>query len=233
MKNRITVILGALTLLLTLHIEANAQLSEEVTKKTPELPGELMVDFGFNLMTGKPGYWSDTHWWRSKSVAIYFVKPFELSKKIEFRPGIGVSLDKLGSKNGDFLGDKYEDVDDDWSYTKAQYSLNYAEIPMEFRFNITGNDHKASPFISVGGMAGIIFDQKTKVKYDLDGKTRKIKEKGDQGTSKLRLGAQARIGWGSFSIFYKQYFTPVFTSRGPLDGEDITYSTIGVSISGF
>ncbi|PIB37223.1 hypothetical protein BFP72_18325 [Reichenbachiella sp. 5M10] len=232
MKKKVTLAFAAFALLLNLSFESSAQLSEEVVKKTPELPGEIVLDFGFNMLTGKPDYWNQVHWWRSKSVALYFIKPFDLSKKVEFRPGIGVSLEKIGSKNGNFLGEMYEDVDDDWDYKKGQYAINYIEIPLEMRFNFMGNDKKSSPYIGLGGMFAYIFDSHTKVKYSESGDTRKIKEKGDLGMTDLRIGLQARIGMGSVNVFYKYYMTPMFTDKGPVDTQDIMYSTVGISISG-
>ena len=80
------------------HFASKGQLSEEVKKVTPELPGEILVDFGFNLINNNPDE-MNMNWWRSKSAAIWFVKPFDLSDKIAFRPGVGVSLEKLGTKD--------------------------------------------------------------------------------------------------------------------------------------
>ncbi|UXP33643.1 PorT family protein [Reichenbachiella agarivorans] len=239
MNKKVTIVLGALALLLTLDFDASAQLSEEVNKKTPELPGEIQVDFGFNMLTGKPDYWNDIHWWRSKSVAIYFVKPFDLSKKMEFRPGIGVSLEKIGSRNANFIDPDgtLTDLGSNIDIIKGQMAFNYIELPIEIRYNMTGNDSKSSPYISVGGMFGYAFETKAKIKYeDKDlGEKAKIKVKGDADfldTPKFRIGLQARVGLGGVSLFYKQYITPVIKENQFADNNKIINHTIGISISG-
>jgi len=71
---------------------ASAQLSEEVVRKTPEIPGVIAIDFGFNLLTGKPGDWNDVNWARSRSVGFYFIKPFDVNDNLELKPKLGMEL---------------------------------------------------------------------------------------------------------------------------------------------
>ncbi|WP_420580071.1 outer membrane beta-barrel protein [Reichenbachiella sp.] len=229
-------------LLLTFSHAGQAQLTEEVKKKTPELPGQIMVDFGFNLTSDTPET-MPYHWWRSKSFGIYFVKPFEFSKKFELRPGIGVSLEKFGHNKNMAVASYQEDINGNVSIEfdtipgsslkKNQFSINYIEIPLEVRFNFNGNEKKDGLFLAVGGSAAIRFDSKTKIKYtDEYGNKMKDKQKNDFGINTIRLGASARLGYRSFSVFYKSYFTNVFSSSGPTGTSDMVYSTIGVSLTG-
>ncbi len=222
------------------HYISKGQLSEEVKKITPEIPGEIAVDFGFNLINNAPDE-MDMNWWRSKSVGIYFIKPFDLSKKMSFRPGIGLSLEKLGTKDPYSVGYIYVDSlqgtalgfrDIPGSTVKSQLSLNFVEIPVEFRYNFRGNDKKGM-YLAVGGAFGFLFDDKTKIKYEVGGETIKEKIKDNFHTSGNRLSAYGRFGIGMFGVFYKWYFTDVFTNSGPPGTEDTSYSTIGISISGF
>ena len=221
------------------HFASKGQLSEEVKKVTPELPGEILVDFGFNLINNAPDE-MDMNWWRSKSVAIWFVKPFDLSNKISFRPGIGVNLEKLGTKDPYSVGYienelgqtvlGYRDIPG--NTVKSQLALNYAEIPIEMRYHFSGND-KNGVYLALGGTFAFLFDDKTKIKYEISRGTIIEKNKDNIQTSKTRLSAYGRIGFGAFGAFYKWYFTDIFTNAGPPGTMETSYSTIGISVSGF
>lgn len=223
---------------------ATAQLSEEVVRKTPEIPGIIAIDFGFNLLTGKPGEWSDVNWARSRSIGFYFIKPFDINENFEFRPSIGFTYDKIGSKNADFL---VEDSDQAVAFSgldestvdviKAQIGYGAIEVPLELRYNIQGNSSKLSPFIGVGVSTAFVFDNKTKVKFQesTSGEKSIIKTTGDADlleTSKFRFIAVGRVGIGPVSIFYKQYLTPVFNGSS-VYSNDINMSTLGITITGF
>lgn len=219
-----------------------AQQTEEVKKKTPELPGQIVVDFGFNSVSDNPSN-LPYHWWRSKSLGIYFVKSYEFLNKFEFRPGLGVSLEKLGhAKNMDiFTYGEGADGTDTLGFAtvlgsglkKNQLAVNYIELPVEVRFNFSGNEKKDGVFLAIGGSAAYRIESHTKLKYsDEFGNKMKAKQKNDFGLSRLRLGAQGRLGYRSFSVFYKTYFTKVFGSSGPTGTADMVYSTIGISLSG-
>ncbi|MCV9388622.1 outer membrane beta-barrel protein [Reichenbachiella ulvae] len=239
MKNKITILLGIVTMLLTINFNASAQLSEEVVKRTPELPGELMIDFGFNLLTNKPSHWDQTHWFRSKSFAVYFVHPLDVTEKLEVRPAIGMSFDKIGSKNANFYAIDPDNpvvlIPENADVIKAQVAISNIEIPIEIRYNFSGNSDRTSPFIGLGPVAAFTYETKLKVKYEDGGEKYKVKSKGDADfldTPKFRLGAHARLGWGQFAFFYKYYFNPVFKDSG-FDGTGETMmSTVGISITG-
>lgn len=229
-------------LLLMSSYTVEAQLTEEVKKKTPELPGQIMVDFGFNATRDTPAT-MPYHWWRSKSLGIYFVKSFELSKKIEFRPGIGVSLEKFGHNKNMAVFNYQEDASGIVSLEfdtipgsdlkKNQIAVNYFEAPVEVRFNFSGNEKKDGIFLAIGGSAAYRFESHTKIKYtDEYGNKMKDKQKNDFGLNKIRLGAYGRLGYRSLSVFYKTYFTNVFNSSGPTGTADMVYSTIGISLTG-
>lgn len=229
-------------LLMTISHNSSAQLTEEIKKKTPELPGQIMLDFGFNSTSGTPDN-MPYHWWRSKSVGLYFIKSFEFAKKFELRPGIGVNLEKFGHSKNMEVFTYAEDADGlktlvfdsiaGGSLKKNQLAVNYIDIPVEVRFNFSGNEKKDGFFLAVGGSAAYRFESHTKIKYtDAFGNKMKDKQKNDFGLNKVRLGASARLGYRSFSFFYKTYFTNLFSSDGPTGTADITYTTIGISLTG-
>lgn len=228
-------------LLITSQV-ALGQLTEEVKKKTPELPGQIMVDFGFNTVSENPSV-LPYHWWRSKSLGIYFVKSYEFMNKFEFRPGLGISFEKFGHADNMRVFAYGEDADgtDSLGFAqvlggglkKNQLAVNYIEIPVEVRFNFNGNEKKDGLFLAVGGSAAFRLESHTKLKYtDEFGKKMKTKQKNDFGLNTIRLGAHGRLGYRSFSLFYKTYFTNMFSSNGPNGTADMLYTTIGVSLTG-
>ncbi|MEO9965868.1 MAG: outer membrane beta-barrel protein [Reichenbachiella sp.] len=221
---------------------AQAQLTEEVKKKTPELPGQIVADFGFNSVVNRT---TDVpyHWWRSKSLGLYFVKSYDFMKKFELRPGLGVSFEKFGHADNMNVFAYGEDIDgtDSLGFTtvlgsdlkKNQLAVHYIEMPLEVRFNFSGNEKKDGLFLAVGGSAAFRIESHTKLKYtDEFGNKVKDKKKNDFGLNRFRLGASGRLGYRSFSIFYKTYFTNMFSSSGPNGTADMLQSTIGVSLSG-
>ncbi len=241
MMKKIIFALFAVLLLTAGHI-SKAQLTEEVKKKTPDLPGQIMLDFGFNSTTDAPSN-LPYHWWRSKSVGLYFVKSFEFSKKLEFRPGIGLNLEKFGhSKNMEVFTYGEDAIGTDTlgfstvlggSLKKNQLAVNYIEVPLEIRINFNGNEKKDGIFLALGGSAAYRFESHTKLKYsDEFGNKMKAKQKNDFGLEKIRLGAYGRIGYRNLGIFYKTYFTNLFSENGPTGTANMLYSTIGISLTG-
>jgi len=221
---------------------AKAQLTEEIKKKTPELPGQIMLDFGFNLISGAPSN-LPYHWWRSKSIGLYFVKSFEISNKFELRPGIGVSLEKFGHKKNMKVFGYVEDPDGNvlldydsiagGGLKKNELAVRYIDLPVEVRFNFNGNDRKDGLFLAIGGSAAYRIDSRTKIKYhDAFGNKIKDIKKNDFGLKRIRLGAYGRLGYRSVSAFYKVYFTDMFSGSGPTGTASMQYSTIGISITG-
>lgn len=229
-----------------------AQLSEEVEKITPEFPGEVQIDFGFNTSRGKTKELNYS-WWRSRSFSAYFIKPVELAPSISFRPGIGVSLEKLGQQDRWTIVNVLDSVQQEGSesqtyfqetrydsiggtgisdFRKSQIAINHVEIPLEFRYHFGGRE-KDKFFLGIGGSVAMVFESHTKVKYAKFGEMYKEKRKDDIGLSRFRYSAFGRLGVGNFGLFYKWHFHNVFTSGGPEGSQDLGYSTIGVSLSGF
>ena len=87
MKNKFSILLSTTLLLTLFSLNLSAQLTEEVKKKTPDLPGQLMIDFGFNLVMNEPAE-MPYNWFRSKSlgsVIRYFPYQFAIFLKVVLR----------------------------------------------------------------------------------------------------------------------------------------------------
>ena len=215
--------------------------AQTAKKKIPDIPGEIMIDFGFNLATDNSQY-MPYNWFRSKSFGAYFVKPIDVGKKLSFRPGIGVSLEKFGHASNPYVMThlKGKSTPDSLGFQKVagsikknQLAVNYIDIPLEFRYYFTGNNKDGGLFLAVGGSFAWLFESHTKIQYtDTFGLEKQVKDRTDFRQTKLRMGALGRLGYKSFSLFYKMYFTNMFLANGPEGARDMKYFTIGISFTG-
>lgn len=256
-----------LILLLTYCSElAIAQDEEKSKNAVPDLPGIILIDFGFNFFKDSPSN-LDIGWFKSKSFGVYYMRTFKLGKKMTFNPAIGINFEKYGFSNDVTIGYPLESLgspatpavpatDDadaiaalpavpnsygdlsilDISYlnqvNKSQLAMNYLDIPIQFRYFLKDNSVKGGAFIALGGIVSLLWESHTKVKFKDGGRDITEKRRDDFQQTKLRYGMQARFGFGSFNLFYKQYFSSLFKGTGPVGATDITTSTIGFSISG-
>ncbi|MFY0651676.1 MAG: outer membrane beta-barrel protein [Cyclobacteriaceae bacterium] len=234
------------------------QKSDKDKKETPDLPGIILVDFGFNFQKDAPSE-MDINWFKSKSFGIYYMRTFELGKKLTFNPAVGINFEKYGFSNDVTIGYptltlaqeanpdadppvfqapatygelSVIDLSNGRNVSKSQMAMNYLDIPLQLRYNFKGNDKKGGMYVAIGCMASLLLESHTKVKYKEAGRDQTIKRRDDFQQSTLRYGLQGRFGFGSFNFFYKQYFSNVFNGKGPAGTSDITTSTFGISVSG-
>jgi len=226
-------------------------------KKTarPNIPGTFMIDLGVNQAINPPKTWSQG-WWGSRTVNVYYQYSFRFGRsKFSLNPGIGLSMERWKFKDNATLIDTVE-LD---SYPDGlaslnqveQYNLlspkriypeladksmliaNYIEMPIEIRFDTKPEDIARSFNIAIGGRIGYLYDSFTKVKYDNNGETVKVKYKQNYGLNSLRYGIYTRIGVGSFTLFSFYNISDLFEKgKGPLGASFNTF-TYGISINGF
>lgn len=231
--------LFGISLLLLFTISAvYAQLGDPRERpKQPDLKGDLLLDFGFTLMSDQPDE-LPSHFWGSNSVGIYYIQRFRISDHFSFYPGVGFTFDKYSfSKNNTWLrssdGTISLDSLDGINLTKNKLVVNYLEIPLEFRIHPLGTVNGEGWFIGLGAVGGLRMGAHTKTKYILDDETHKEKLYNDFGLSQFRYGFQARFGFKTFHLFYKYYMSDLFSDRGEFEDYNPGASTIGITFSGF
>lgn len=233
------------------------------TKKRPNIPGSIILDFGLNGTQGAPDLWRQTLI-GSHSVNIYYQYPLRFGRSnFSFNPGIGFSLERFRWKTNVVLTDpteatgsqveKYEFANAERIYgnpRKLILANNYLEIPLEIRFDSKPEDVSRSFNVALGVRGGWMIDSYEKIKYKEDGQTKKLKDKQDFGLTKLRYGLYTRVGMGGFNIFAFYNLTPLFQKNmGPYNqgsisdggvingsttsGTTMTTFTIGLSLNGF
>ncbi|MEP0368814.1 MAG: outer membrane beta-barrel protein [Cyclobacteriaceae bacterium] len=204
----------------------------------PDLEGEIMLDYGFSFWDKKyeelPAKVIG-----SNTVALYYVRRFEINKNFSFNPAVGVSFDKYAfSGNQTWTYDASSnsvslDSLGSVNLTKNKLVASYFEVPLEIRYHPLGTVDGEGWFIGVGGVAGLRMSSHTKIKFDANSETYKEKTYANFDLNGFRYGLQFRFGFRNIHFFYKTYLNDVF--KKGFDGTDRVprASTIGINISGF
>ena len=201
---------------------------------SPDFPGSLVIEFGFNFLSDNPDQ-MELGFFGSKAFNVYYMYEFRLGNSaFSFNPGFGVGLEKYSFDNDVTLGlgengTVMSPLPEDWDVKKTKLAANYFDIPLELRFHLNKDNFRKSFKIGIGGKAGVLFDAHTKVKYELDGDTKIIKDKESFDLSRFRYGVQGRIGIGGFNLFYYQELSELFKDgKGP---EATTASPFKIGLS--
>lgn len=227
---------------------SNAVIAQEDTKKgRPDIPGTLLMDFGFNFMNDAPSS-MDTKFFGSKTFNLYYQYDIPLGEsKFSFHPGIGIGVDKYHfenlvtlnhrqNTNGDYVTviDTLTNLFPNASqFAKSKLASTYLDIPVEFRFHTNPYDKSRSFKVGIGGRVGLRLGSHTKVKYTEDGNTIKFKNNQNFDMNNIRYGTTVRVGIAWFNLFYYHNFSELFKSgKGP-EGTKATSYTIGLTIAGF
>ena len=219
--------------------EAGTNSSTTSTQETyqPNLRGSLLFGVGFNFLSNAPGPFEISPW-RSKSVNLYYLYEIPLgNSRFAFNPGFGLGLEKYQFKNNTILTyhnqvegfpstgpvlvmDTVSNVlGANYSYSKNRLAANYLDIPLEFSFASNRSNPKAGLKLAVGGKVGVLFSSHTKIKYlAAADEKRTVKMQQQWGLNRLRYGAHARIGYGSFNLYFEYQLSPLFNNEfdGPL-----------------
>ncbi len=198
----------------------------------PDIPGEVMVDIGFNSWTVTPDT-LDRKGWASKSIGIYYSKRYEISNKFSFYPGIGLGIEKMGFESSvSFIDSADYFMNLPFTgITKNKLAFTYLDIPVELRFHPMGTEDGEGLFVSIGGMVGLKMGAHTKWKYDEGNGNKVIKETGKFNLETFRYGYQVRFGFKGVHLFFKKYLSDAF--KEPIQGASPTMKTIGINVTGF
>ncbi len=239
-------ILGVLLIVLT----SNAVIAQEDTKKDkPNIPGTLLIDFGFSFLSNAPAS-MDTKFFGSKTFNLHYQYDIPIGdSKFSLHPGVGVSIDKYSFDNDVTITRLVNPVDTTYNtsieplaslfpfasdFKKSKLTTTYLDIPLEVRFHTNPDDKSRSFKVGLGGRIGFRINSQSKIKYTEDGNTIKVKNNQSFDMNTIRYGATARIGISWFNLFYYHNFSDLFQSgKGPTSDTAITNYTIGLTIAGF
>ncbi len=204
------------------------------------IPGYFIMDFGVSTLfdTPKP---MNLKVWGSWSFNLSYLGNIDLNKKLKFLPGVSLAVDNYIFKNDvslfrgkNVLGEDkvgFYELEKD-KIIKSKFSVTYIDIPLELHY--IPNPTKKGLRFALGGKVGIPVSGATKVRYKDDGANFIDKTKNNFFVSKVRYGALARIGYGSFYLFGYYGFNSLF-QKDKLDcdcngGRPIT---IGITLFAF
>lgn len=108
---------------------------------------------------------------------------------------------------------------------RGKLSLNYVELPIEFRFRTKENDRGHRWKLAVGAKVGYLVQSHEKF---FDGNDDKIKLYDYPNFTELRYGLTGRVGYGSVMISAFYGLTPLFEST--TSSNNINQLSIGISI---
>lgn len=230
--------LGALLMLFILSLSA-----QDGGLKRPDIPGELMVDVGFNLWSEMPEA-LERSIWPSKSIAISYTKRRAFSKKLSLNYGIGLSFEKMSLGDSSTLVSNFQTdsansvlqsvaiLPNGQNFDKNKLALMFVDIPIEFRFHPFGTQDGEGLFVGAGGVVGFRLKSHIKQRYENNGETTRQQITGRYNLNNFRYGYQARIGFRGVHLFYKSYLSNTFQDSFG-DGSNPTMTTIGINITGF
>lgn len=210
----------------------------------PDIPGSIMVEFGFNFKNGITPVDFQKSWWGSRTVNFYYHYPFRLFKsRFSFNPGIGLSLERWKLSNDYTLPFQ---MDDDGTYplipasdiypgtiSRSFIVNNYFEAPIEFRYDTKPDDIARSVNISLGMRFGVLYDSFTKVDYHDNGEDKSMKDKQWHGMNRYRQAFYLRLGYGGFGLAAYYNTTPLFDpGKGP-EMTKMNSVTVTMFVNGF
>ena len=208
---------------------------------TPDLPGALRIQLGFNFLLDNPDSLS-TGFWGSKAFNAYYIYSVRLGEgPMSFHPGFGIATDKFSFEENVTL---VRNTDGSVTYEplspfeygevkKTKLATTYLEIPLEFRYHFNKDNFKKSVKLTIGGKAGILVSSHTKIKYEQPRVSQKVKVKDDYNLSRFRYGLQASIGAAGIEGYFYYALSDMFEKgKGP-DATTTSQMQAGISVSIF
>lgn len=229
---------GAICLLLIgLNVSAQEASGAAPKPAQPDLPGDILIDVGFNWMTGNADK-LDRHVWGSNSFGVGYSQRFRLGDRLSVYPGVMLSTEKYSFRSGhswvrDTLGAISFDTLMFPLVEKNKLVATYLDIPLELRIHPLGTVDGEGFFIGLGVIGGMRIGAHTKLKYRLLDKTVKEKLYDDFGLERFRYGLQARLGFKAVHLYYKVWLNDVFKNAPAGTGAVPQAWTLGVNITVF
>jgi len=212
------------------------------TMASPDIPGNLVINMGFNLLSNKAST-MDTQFWGSKSLGLYYT--FSLNNEgssFSFNTGIGVGLEKFALKDNIVVNERtdptlghiafIETLDDDIDVKQSKLAANYLEIPVELRFYSNKESREKGVYVALGASAGVLYQSHTKLKTKQDGINYKVKNRTDFELNPFRFTAIARFGFAGFSFYYRLGLSELFNSGNGPEAAPAKFSSFGISFVG-
>ncbi|MFA0960450.1 porin family protein [Roseivirga sp. BDSF3-8] len=224
------------------------------TKARPNLPGDLIIEFGFNFIDEEFQYIPDpstdstvsvgTGFWGSKVVNMYYSHTVFLGGEnsgLTFNPGLGLALEKFAFEDDFTLTVNEFDNNTELmpigglgEIKKTKLALTYLDIPLEIRYHFNKSDYSRGIRLAAGVKGGLLLASHTKVKFENDEETVKTKDKREFNLNAVRYGVFGRLGIGGFNVYYYHGLNDIFKDgETPGAGPAVSPFQVGISLVGF
>ena len=220
-------------------VSAFSQEKDSVAAVLPEIPGyvdrdslyredQFYTSFTYNILTNMPGDVSQNKF--SAGFTIGFLRDFPINedRTLSIAPGIGYGLQNFNYNlivNGNGVVPEYELISDSTYYEKNKLSLNYIEIPIEFRWrNSTIESHKFWR-VYMGVKFSYLFNSRSKFVGD-GGKTLIVN---NDDLNKFRYSLYLAAGYNTWNLYVQYGLNPIF-KEGAIDGDALKMSSVNVGL---
>ena len=201
----------------------------------PDLPGMLLLDFGFNFLQNAPDTMA-LRTWGSRGFDIHYLYPFPIGEsKFSVHTGLGFGFENYSFSKNITLNDTQDSTSivplDNAIYPslqKTQLSTHYIDVPLEVRF-FAKEDYRGFT-VAVGGKAGRLINSFTKIRYEDDGIEEEDKFKRRYNLNPWRYGVHARVGFRGITLTGQYMFSELFT---PDEGPRANNFKVGLTIGLF
>lgn len=225
-----------ISLLFISILSAQAQNLEEKNKfgPRPDLLGDLTLSFGLNMLAKNNVPAMDLRPFGNNYFSVGYMYPVRLgNSNFTFNGGISISFEKYAFTTDSLLTLGYannqstenqsviltpigEDIIGNGVVEKSKFESNYVNIPIEFRYYINKDKIGRGLFVAGGGSIGYLISGKTKIKYNENEESKKIKRKEGFELNQFRYGAHVRVGIAGFGAFFNYDVSELFNpGRGP------------------
>ena len=208
---------------------------------TPDLPGALRIQIGFNFLIDNPDS-MDTGFWGSKAFNAQYLYSVRLGKSaFSLHPGFGIGTDKFSFDNNVTLVRNLDgkvsleplEILEFGDVKKTKLATTYLEVPLELRFHFNKDNFKKTFKLAVGGKVGMLISSHTKVNFEQLGENQKLKTKDNFELNRFRYGVQGSLGYAGISVYYYYGLNDMFEKgRGP-EATQAFQTQVGLAISVF
>lgn len=205
----------------------------------PEIPGYTELDslyredqfytsFTYNILSNTPDKVTQNKFSTGFTIGFLRDMPVNKDRTISIAAGFGYALQNFNYNlivNGKGVIPEYELISDSTYYEKNKLSLNYIDIPIEFRWrNSTMRSHKFWR-VYTGVKFSYLFYSRSKFVGD-GGKTLIIN---NDDLNKMRYSVYLAAGYNTWNAYVQYGLNPIFKS-GTVNGSTIDMSSVNVGL---
>jgi hypothetical protein len=214
------------------------------TMAQPDGPGALVIEIASNILQNAPDQMG-IEFIGSWTVNLYYMYDFPIgNSNFSLDLGVGVGLEKYSFSNDITLVTNADDtqtlietldnvIPTASKYRKSNFANNYIDFPLEVRYYANKENRRKSFKAAIGGKFGIRYDVLTKVKYEENDQTKKIKNKQNFNVQNFRYGVYGRLGVSGISLYYYYSITEMFDNKKGPEETRANVMMVGLALSGF